>query len=311
MRCLDSQRRRRPVAHWTRCGVLTLITTLVSASGASAQEHCFAGSVDPPGGCGFDAPRWSGELATLGANGILGALTGGLVQRLRGGSFQDGFTRGAMGGAIVYMGKRIASERFSGSGLLGRGVGALGSSVVRNAGAATSSFSRLTFPVGPLWLDVESASGALRARVDPAALAWILYAITESELELSWSKTFSAGTPVFRTHNKSLRLPGDSVHTAGVTNAGIVFLADVPAFGAAHARRQGAHERVHVIQEDQLSIMWTGPVGEWALSKTPALSRVDSFFVVNLSTEILRLLGGVIAEHGDRPWELESVFLAR
>jgi hypothetical protein len=32
---------------------------------------------------------------------------------------------------------------------------------------------------------------------------------------------------------------------------------------------------------------------------------------VNLSTELLRLLGGLIPEHGDRPWELESIFLAR
>ena len=294
-----------------RSGVLACAIVLWSASGVSAQERCFVGGVDQPGGCRFEAPRWVGEFATLSANGLLGALTGGLAQHFHGGSFQDGFVRGAMGGAIVYAGKRITSERFSGAGLLGRGVAALGSSAVRNAGAATPSFSRLTLPLGPLWLDIDAPTRALGVRVDPVALGWVVYAVVETELEIDWGGTLSAGAPVFRTENRSLRLSGDSVHTAGVTNAGIMFLSDVPAFGPSHARRQGAHERVHVIQEDQLAIMWTDPLGEWALRRTPALSGAESLLVVNLSTEILRLLGGAIPEYGDRPWELESIFRAR
>ena len=289
----------------------TFGSLLSGAHGADAQESCFSGRVDQPIECGFEAPRWAGELASLSANGLLSGLTGGLVQHFRGGSFQDGFARGVMGGTIVYAGKRIASERFSGAGLVGRGVAAIGASTVRNAGAAVPSFSRLTFPLGPLWLDVDTPTWDFRVRVDPAALVWVVYAVAEPELDLSWSKSLSAGTAVFRTHNRSLRLSGDTVHTAGVANAGIVFLADVPAFGPDHARRQGAHERVHVIQEDHLSIMWTRPLGEWALHRVPALAGADRFVVVNLSTELLRLLGGAIPRHGDRPWELESIFLAR
>ncbi len=294
-----------------RAGVAAFTILVWSGSAVSAQEQCFAGSVDHPGGCRFEAPRWAGEFATMSANGMLGALTAGFAQHFRGGSFQDGFVRGAMGGVIVYAGKRISSERFSGAGLLGRGVAAAGSSAVRNAGTAAPSFSRLTLPLGLLWLDIDTPTWELGARVDPAALAWVVYAIAEPELKIDWSGTLSAGTPLFLTNNKSLRLPGDSIHTAGVTNAGTVFLADVPAFGPDHARRQSAHERVHVIQEDQLAIMWTDPLGGWALRRTPGLSGAGPLLVVNLSTEILRLLGGAIPEHSDRPWELESIFLAR
>ena len=294
-----------------KAGVVAFTILLWNGSGVSAQEPCLAGSVDHPRACRFEAPRWVGEFATMSANGLLGALTAGFAQHFRGGSFQDGFVQGAIGGSIAYAGKRIASERFSGAGLLGRGVAAAGSSAVRNASAEAPSFSRLTFPLGPLWLDIDAATWEFRVRVDPAALAWVVYAVAEPELEVDWSGTLSAGTPLFRTNNKALRLQGDSVHTAGVTNAGIVFLADVPAFGPSHARRQGTHERVHVIQEDQLAIMWTDPLGEWALRRTPALNGAGPLLAVNLSTEILRLLGGAIPEYGDRPWELESIFLAR
>ena len=157
-----------------------------------------------------------------------------------GGSFRDGFVRGALAGGIVYAGKRVASESFSGAGLLGRGIGAVGASAVRNVSAATPSFSRLSLPIGPLWLDLDTTTREIGARIDPAALVWTAYAIAESELEIDWGETLSSGTPVFLTNNRSLRLAGDTIHSAGVTNAGIVFLADVPAFGPAHARRQAA-----------------------------------------------------------------------
>jgi hypothetical protein len=216
-----------------------------------------------------------------------------------------------MGGAIVYAGKRVASERFAAAGAIGRGIAAVGSSAVRNAGGATSTFSSLTLPIGPVWLDVDTSTWTLGARIDPAGLAWVTYAVIEPELELDWGRTLSAGAPVFLTDDRSLQLSGDSVHAAGLTNAGVIFLADVPAFGPSFARRHAAHERVHVIQEDQLAILWTDPAGGWILRRSPALRGPASWVAVNLSTELLRLLGGLIPEHGDRPWELESIFLAR
>ena len=294
-----------------RLALIAGVSAALGAEALTAQEPCFQGSVDHEGPCIFDAPRWVGEFASLSANGLLGALTGGLSQHLRGGSFQDGFVRGALGGSIIYAGKRAASESFSGAGLIGRSVAAVGSSSVRNASEGAPLFSRLTLPLGPVWMEIDTSTRGIQARLDPVALGWMVYAISEPELELDWADTLSDGTPVFKTHNKVLQLPGDTVHTAGLTNAGIVYLADVPAYGSNHARRHRAHERIHVIQEDQLAIMWTDPLGGWAIGSVPRLRPARSRLAVNLSTEILRLLGGAIPEYGDRPWEVESVFFAR
>ncbi len=302
---------RTPTALGYRLALIAALSATLGTEALTAQEPCFQGSVDYAGPCLFDAPRWVGEFASLSANGLLGALTGGLSQHLRGGSFQDGFVRGALGGSIVYAGKRTASESFSGAGLIGRSMAAVGSSSVRNASEGAPLFSRLTLPLGPFWMEIDRSTRRVSARLDPVALGWMIYGISERELELDWGGTLSDGTPVFKTHNKVLRLAGDTVHVAGVTNAGIVYSADVPAYGSAHVRRHRAHEQIHVIQEDQLAIMWTDPLGGWVIGRVQRLRPTRSRLAVNLSTEILRLLGGAISEHGDRPWEVESVFFAR
>jgi hypothetical protein len=292
--------------------VLAALTLLaVAASMAAAQDRCFGGSIDDPGGCRFEAPRWAGEIASLGANGMIGGLTAGLIQHFRGGSFRDGFTRGMLGGAVSYLGKRAAAERFGGAGMLGRAIAAVGASGVRNASQALPLLSRITLPVGPVWLDVEPARRSVSARLDPAALAWLVYGAIEPELEIDWTETLSAGTPVFMTDGKLLELSGDSVHAAGVTNAGVIFVADIPAYGESYLRRYLAHERVHVLQEDQLAIQWTDPVVAWAARRVPLLREVHENIGYNLSTEILRVFAGVISRHGDRPWELEAIFFAR
>ena len=300
-----------PASSLTRLALIAGVSVALGPDALSAQAPCLQGSVDFEGPCTFDAPRWVGEFASLSANGLLGALTGGLAQHFRGGSFQDGFLRGALGGTIVYAGKRTASESFAGAGLLGRSVAAVGSSSVRNASEGAPLLSRLTLPLGPVWVEIDTSSRGIAARIDPVALGWIAYAISEPELELDWGATFSGATPTFKTHNKVFELPGDTVHAAGLTNAGIVYLADIPAYGAVDKRRHRAHEQIHVIQEDQLAITWTDPLGRWAIGSVPGLESVRSRLAVNLSTEILRILAGGIAEHEDRPWEVESIFFAR
>ena len=50
---------------------------------------------------GQRAPSWAAHAAVLTTNMVVGGLTAGLIQELRGGSFKDGFTRGALGGSIT------------------------------------------------------------------------------------------------------------------------------------------------------------------------------------------------------------------
>jgi hypothetical protein len=305
--------RDRNVMRAAVCAAVPLLLALAVPSHAAARQ-CFDGGfndeTDFP--CRFRAPRWSGELASLGANALIGALTAGLTRELRGASFGDALVSGALGGVITYAGKRVAVERFDGAGLLGRHIAAVGSSATRNAGAGLPALRHLTLPLGPVWLDIVRDEGTrFAARVDPAALGWIVYGVVESELDLDVGETLSSGGAVFRTRGKMLSFGNDSVHASGVSNAGVVFLAEVEAFGPERRRRTEAHERVHVLQEDQFAILWTAPLAEWAMRRTSLLAPLAPRVAVNVSTELLRLLAPLFDTHEDRPWELEAIFHAR
>jgi hypothetical protein len=288
-----------------------LLLALVWAQPVRGQANCFGGTVDDNGACSFAAPRWVGEFASLSANGVIGGLTAGLIRHFRGGSFRDGFVRGMAGGAATWAGKRITAESFGGAGLIGRSVSAAGASMVRNAGAGATTFDRLILPLGPLWLDVAPGRRVFRVRVDVAALAWLTWAVAEPELRLDGRKSLSAGAPVFLTDGKLISFGNDEVHAAGTTNAGVILLAGIPAYGPEFERRAIAHERIHVLQEDQLAILWSDP-GISKLAGLTASGRLANQYVAwNLATEVLRVAGHAFPEHGDRPWELEAIFFAR
>lgn len=292
--------------------VAGVLLALLPAATVSAQ--CIPGATlpDPDASCTFSAPRWAGELASFSANALLGGLTAGAMRHFRGGSFGDGFVVGALGGGIVYAGKRIAAERFDGAGLLGRELSAAGISMSRNAAVGGPALSRFSLPVGPLHLNIERGDGVrVRPSVDAVAFGWIVWALARPELSLSAGRSLSSGTFVFRTDNEVLLVGNDSVHAGGLAAAGVILLSDVPAFGDAYLERSFAHERVHVLQQDQLSALWTDPGADWLLARAPGGERIARYLDVNLSTELMRLLGGAIPAYRDRPWELESIFFAR
>jgi len=285
--------------------LLIALLSLLCAAPASGQ--CGLDVVE----CRPDAPRWVGEFASLSANAVLGGLTSGVARRLAGGSFSDAFLRGLLGGSAVYAGKRIAAERFDGAGLIGRQVAATGTSMVRNAGKGVHAFDRLLLPLGPIRLDVSPREGRWSVRTDAVAIGWIVYGIAESELELAWGRSIGAGTAIFRTRGTLISFDGEEAHAAGVTNAGVVFVADVPAYGARVLERGLAHERIHVLQQDFIAAAWTDPLVDALLARTAPTRLLRAHISVNLSTELMRALGQLFPTHQDRPWEIESIFFAR
>jgi hypothetical protein len=260
---------------------------------------------------GVSAPRWAGHLTTVSANVMLGALTAGLLQELRGGSFKDGFTRGALGGVFTYTGKRIASQRFDGAGLMGREVAAIGSSVIRNASEAKPTFERLMFPIGPLRLQVTPRTRQLDASLDVLGAAWIVWGIAESELDLKLSESLSTGTAVFRTNNKLIVHKSARLHGGGFTPASLILLSHVPAWGSVFLDRVAAHERIHVLQEDQLLHTWLDPGEAWLLDKLPFGKRITRRLDFNWSGELLGMLSLLFDGYKDRPWELEAIYFSR
>lgn len=253
------------------------------------------------------APKWTGELAVASANGLIGGLTAGLWQKARGGSFQDGFTRGMLGGAVTYGGKRLAVQRFYGAGLAGREVAAVGSSMTRNAADGRPLLQRVMLPVGPVHLYVERAEGLrVRAKLDAYTLGWMTYAALQPELKWDAGRSLSAGAPVFLAKDR-LIVSDDDSDAAGLTVAGVVLLSDIPALDV---QTNFAHERVHVLQNDQIFLLWTEPAEQWALGKLPGGRTLARYVDPNLSPLVTELLGRIFPEYYSKPWELEAIYLS-
>lgn len=298
-------------ARAARHGVLAGAVLLALAPPAAAQRPPTA---VPCPQC-IEVPSWVGQFTVLAGNAALGALSAGILQELRGGSFRDGFTRGAAGGAVVYAGKRLAVQEFGGAGLLGREVAAVGSSMVRNAAEARPMLARLWLPVGPVHVtwDREALEGSgVHARVDVIAAATLAWAVAEPELELDWGRTLSAGAPVFGVEEKLMTRPGQDIETTGMELSGSILLSDIELFGTEYRRRVFAHERVHVLQTDFFARAWSAPLVEWALGEAPGGRRLGRYLELDLADVMITALEiAAFKSYEGRPWELEAEWLAR
>ena len=288
---------------WRRAGFL-LVFGLLGAPRMLAAQSDTASVVT--------TPSWVGHFTSASANALLSGVTAGLVQELKGGSFRDGFTRGALGGVVIYAGKRVAADRFTGAGLLGREVAAVGTSMVRNAADGIGTFDRVVLPVGITRLYWQRAAPrGVQVKLDVVALGWTIYGIVEPELHFEAEESFSAGTPVFSTDNKVIDFSGDDEHAAGVVEAGVIFRADVRVWGRDALSRAFAHERMHVLQMDQLFLTLNDPHDDWLLRQLPGGRKVARYVDLNGAEYIMTFLSALIDEHDHRPWELEAIHLAR
>lgn len=283
------------------CRALLLIAAL-RAQVASAQSDTL--------GYRAPAPRWVAQFTTMSANAAIGGLTAGIFQRVRGGSFQDGFARGALGGVIIYTGKRVVAERFTGAGLIGRELAAVGSSVVRNASDGIGNFDRLIIPAGITRIYWDRVHRRANVKLDIVAAGFVIYGVMEEDLEFDVRESLFGGTAVFRTNNKVISFGPQREHAGGLSEAGTLYRSDVPGWGKDFLRRALAHERVHVLQDDQLFITLNDHLDDYLLSKA-GLRTVSRYADINGVTQGLKLLARLIPNHGDRPWETEANYLVR
>lgn len=292
---------------------LLLAAIVLVAAAAPAAAQCLPPLLPPeePFECRERYPSWTGEMASFGVNALLGGLSAGILQELKDGSFRDGFLDGLLGGAVIYGGKRISAERFGGAGLVGRQVAAVGASIVRNSGEGRSRLEQVRLPVGPVWLHLQSSAPRVRATIDVYTAGWMLRAIAEPALSFHTGMSVSAGALVFVTDNQVILSGTDTTHALGIAEAGVLLIADIPAFGRQFARRTFEHERVHVLQMDQIFLTITDPIEDAAVDQLPYVRRLNRYVELNMSSLLLRLLNGQIPKHLDRPWETEAIFFSR
>jgi hypothetical protein len=257
-------------------------------------------------------PRWVSEFTILSANAVFGGVTSGFLQKTRGGSFRDGFTRGFLGGSVVYAGKRLAVERFGGAGLLGRGVAATGASMVRNASDGHPPLERLILPVGPVRFYVDRGVGtAVRAKFDLNTLVLMGYAATRGELELQAASSLSAGTPVYAAREFLFGATEDTIRASGQVIESVIFLSELPWRHPEEAREVFAHERIHLLQRDQLFITLTEPLSARIVREAPVLQTLYRYIDFHPTDIVFRLLQVPFPQYETRPWELEAFHLSR
>lgn len=285
---------------------LGLLLFSVPAGPLEAQSPPFQRTV--PGE--WIAPRWMGDVAFLSTNALTGGIAAGVIRRMEGGRFRDGFAAGTLGGATAYAGRRVAAEGFEGAGLVGRQISGVGASMVRNAGEGRPLLEHLIFPVGPVRLHVDRTDGLrVHSRVSAHDLAWTVGFALSSDTEFDISASLSAGAPVFRAPQRQFRGPNGEV-ADGLSIAGVVGLADV---SEARLRTVFPHERVHVLQYDFGSIVWGDPVERRILERHRWGREASRWVTPSVVFPAVRggFYGLLGVEHRNQPAELEAKFLDR
>lgn len=253
---------------------------------------------------------WTGEISTLGINALIGGLTAAIPQLHRGGpgEFLDRFARGALGGSVGYVGKRLAVERWSGAGFLGRETNAVGASMIANAAEGHPLLSQVILPVGPVRLYVRPNGGlAVNAKLDLAAAVATAYAATRPETRLDLPKSLSAGAPVFFTESRLPSFAPEGHHAFGAVRVETTEREWNQQFE--RAATIFAHERVHVLQHDLALQAWGMPAQQWLLPRVPGGRFLDRY--VDLGLHSLAWAGlNAVVPYDDRPWEREAYFLS-
>lgn len=245
------------------------------------------------------------RVAHLAVNGALGGFSAAMFALARGKNPWRAALKGFGGGVVMGAGKQVAGKRFDGSGLIGRQLASLGTSVVRSASEDTVV---VILPVGPMTFEIRpSAVDRVRPRVNLVAATTLLYYVIRADTRVDLGATFSAGAPVFR-------FPTETVFTRdgiifGRMDFGTIVLGATPTILDAQRRMTLPHESIHIVQYDFL---------EQALSLPPerAILRklgVGEGFLRHVDIGAISvMLAGVLQMHmdyEDRPWEREAVIL--
>lgn len=252
----------------------------------------------------FEAERNVGrDVRLLAANAVIGGATVGVRQLLRGRPAWPAVRGGLAGGALAYAGKRMAVERWRGAGFAGRELAAVGHSIVRNASEDRPLLSRLMLPIGPLHLYVRPDSRTwLRARIDaPSAVAALLLAATGNQLD--GPASLSAGALVFRMRSVPMRdVAGECI--PGATFGSVIALSDVDGLATDSRNPIWAHERVHVLQYDQLFTTMGDPAEHWIARRSERFGRLKRWADFNLSGVVA--LAPTVMFEDYTPWEQEA-----
>lgn len=252
------------------------------------------------------APHPSGHAVLLGANMLVSGLTSGTLNWHRGGSFRAGFARGALGGAASYGGKVLAVKRGTAAPFFGRQLAAVGASAVRNAGQGQQLLSDVSLPLGPLHLHLVSG-GPQRAWVsfDVLGLASLAGALLSYDATIDWEASIAAAAPVLVVADPADRLPWNGRHVGGL----LLLRDDRVSHRPVLSDETLAHERVHLLEYDQLAQLWSDPLERNLLGHWQFTRRFQQYVDLSLNAGFNVAVRSLPRRLN--PVEIEADFLAR
>jgi len=187
--------------------------------------------------------------------------------------------------------------------------------MVRNASELRPVLQHLVLPVGPLRVHLDrsgaSALPGTRVKIDLNNVVMTAYAMTRRELDLDLGSSISAGAPVFRAPGYFFGEEGaDSALASGTVSESTIFLSEVTWRTREEDREIFAHERVHILQRDQLFLTLADPAGERLIHTVPVLRRLDKYVDIHFTGFIFPALSIAFRDYERRPWELEAFYLS-
>lgn len=282
----------------TPVSTLALATILTAAFAVPVNGQFQCRSMEECDATVFADVGLQQELTAGALNALLGGVTSAALRFVRGEPVWDAFWQGAIGGGLTYAGKRVAVERFYGAGLVGRQVASVGGSVTRNAAAGRGALDELVLPAGPVRLYISDRG--ITPRLDLATLVTAGAFMLTYDARLDPGASLSAGALIFR---------GDSP-MPGLTSAGaMVVWSDMP---STEGPRLMAHERVHILQYDQMFLSWGEELERWTARQAPAgLGGALDHFDFGVSVLGIGTGLSLALTYRARPWETEAYFLAQ
>lgn len=272
--------------------VLGLLASPLSLRTAAAQSQVPTAHADS---------RAAKHLEYGGVNVLLGGLTSGILGAVNGEEFWRSFLTGAVGGGAIYLGKAVSVRTFAGAGLLGRQIGSVGASVIRSSARGDPPLDEIVLPAGPVrfYLGDGEEGRSLRPKVDLVQSFVIASMVLSDDASFDPGASVSSGAPVFEHE-------GDP-HRA-ISGAGALLVPRENASGEIGREVLLTHERVHIVQYDQVFLSWGDPLERALLGDGDVGSWIYEHTDIGLAAGLPAILNPMI-DYEDRPWEQEAMFL--
>jgi hypothetical protein len=241
--------------------------------------------------------------AVVAGNAVLGGLTAAAHAAIARKPIGRALVTGVLGGLAHGAGKAMSPR----AGIAAMAFGAVGTSVVANAGRGAPALDEVVLPLGPARLRVQPrAARPLGFAINGYETALLAHRALQPDTRVDWGLSRRAGTVVLRT-SRALPAPVGQ-RAAALTAASTITLSD----RASNPAESYVHERIHVQQEWFLQETWGRPVEDALRQRTPLLRRLPRWLELGVvPPTLLAAEGSTLGRDGPlrftREWEAEAL----